>query len=119
MTYRIDQSVADGTLRITLSGELKHDQLQRLRAEVGELARRAAVRQLLVDVRALHHSVGPIDTLRLIESYAVEKSDWRTAVLETREQAQAHHFHETAAINRGYKVLHFTDEAKARAWLED
>ena len=118
MSYRIDQSVADGTLRITLSGELKHDQLDALRNEVGALARGAAVRQLLVDVRALHHSVGPIDTLRLIDSYAIEKPAWRTAVLETREQAQAHHFHETAAVNRGYKVLHFTDEAKAQAWLK-
>jgi hypothetical protein len=101
-----------------LSGELKHDQLETLRNQVGELARGAAVRQLLVDVRALHHSVGAIDTLRLIESYAIEKPAWRTAVLETREQAQAHHFHETAAVNRGYKVLHFTDEAKAQAWLK-
>jgi hypothetical protein len=117
VTFRIDHSLADGTLRITLSGELKHDQLAKLRDEVGELARGAAVRQLLVDVRALHHSIGPIDTLRLIDSYAVEKPAWRTAVLETREQAQAHHFHETAAVNRGYKVLHFTDEAKAQAWL--
>lgn len=118
MTFRIDHSLADGTLCITLSGDLKHDQLEKLRGEVGQLARGAGVRQLLVDVRALHHSVGPIDTLRLIDRYAVEKPDWRTAVLETREQALAHHFHETAAINRGYKILHFTDEAKARAWLE-
>lgn len=118
MTFRIEHSLADGTLRITLSGELRHDQLDQLRSEVGALARQTGVKQLLVDVRALRHSVGPIDTLRLIDSYAAEYPTWRTAVLETAQQADTHHFHETASINRGYKVQHFTDEAKALAWLK-
>ena len=117
MTYQIDHSTAESLLRVVLDGELKHSELERLRRDVGELARQAQARQLLVDVRALHHSIGPLDTLRLIEGYAAENPAWRTAVLETREQEEANHFHETAAINRGYRVRHFTDEAKALAWL--
>ena len=118
MSYHIEHSLADGMLRIALSGELRHDQLEKLRGEVGELARQAGVRRLLVDVRALHHSIGPIDTLRLVESYAAEDPALRTAVLETVEQVTPHRFHETAALNRGYGVRHFIDAAKAEAWLK-
>jgi len=104
-------------LRIAIGGTLEPADLAGLLRETGDLA--AGYERVLVDVRGLTHNLSSIETLRLVERYSPEgRSRRRTAVLETREQAASHHFHETVAVNRGFQILHFTDEAKAEAWLK-
>ena len=117
MTYRIEHSSVEGVLQVDVSGTLAPSELVKLRGEIGRIARDAGAQRLLVDVRRLRHEVGPVETLRLVETYGEEKPAWKTAVLETEEQAAANQFHETAAVNRGFRVLHFTGRAKALAWL--
>ena len=118
MTYRLQHSFADGTLRVAVSGDLVPADLDGLLREIAGLRDDHAAERILVDVRAVQDNIGPLETLKLVESYSGASHRHRTAVLETAEQTGRHRFHETAAINRGYKVLHFTDEGAADAWLK-
>jgi hypothetical protein len=119
MSYRIEHALVGDTLKVVLSGSVGPDNLPTLAADVVALTRQRPAPRLLVDVRALGGDIGPVETLRLIDSYPADADSRarRVAVLETPEQALKHYFHETAARNRGRMLRHFTDTAAAVGWL--
>jgi hypothetical protein len=118
VSYRIEHAVQGDVLRVTLSGAVDDANVGRLAEDVIALNRQRRLRHVLLDVRALADRVDTFRVVELVQSYPAESRLHRIAVLEDASQRQAHEFHETAALNRGYTLKHFTDAAAAEAWLK-
>jgi hypothetical protein len=110
MSYRIDFAVSGRTMRAKVCGRSR--QADVIAQDIAEQARRAAVREVLIDVRGMVDRLGALGAL-VVTGCAGR----RVAVVDSLENERYHPFPENEAKRRGYKLRYFCDPALALIWL--
>jgi len=110
MGYRIDFAVNGRTLQATVCGRAR--QAEVIARDIADEARRASVKQLLIDVRGLVDRLGALGAL-----VVTALGERRVAVVDSRENEPWHPFPEDEARRRGCQMRVFCDSASALAWL--
>ena len=119
MGYRIDFAVRDDLLRAVVSGRASCERTASwIGKDIAEQAKRAARKQLLVDLRRLGNRVGSLGTILLPSGWR-RATDYRVAVLDITENDPYYVFLELAARCRGYDLRYFDGAAAALAWLQE
>jgi hypothetical protein len=110
MGYRIDFTVNGSTMQATVRGRSR--QADVIARDIAAEARRAAVKQLLIDVRGLVDRLGALGAL-----VVTARGKRRVAVVDSRDNETWHAFPEDEARRRGCQMRVFCDPASALAWL--
>jgi hypothetical protein len=108
--YRIEFTVGGGVLRAIVSGQSAF--VGAIAREIGEQARKSAVRHVLIDVRRLRDRYG-----RLRSLLASQELPARIAVLDVWQNDRYYIFAELAARRLGCQLRRFDDERAALSWL--
>ena len=118
MTQDIQIAAEPGFVRITYRGDVQYDATTQMLRSVGELAARMQSTRLLFDIREANYRDYHLGTLRHVEeadSLGIERT-FRIAIVGVEGNSMLQYI-EAVALNRGYWVKAFTDEARALAWL--
>jgi len=110
MGYCIEFAVGGGVLRAIVSGRSTF--AGAIARDIGEQARRSAVRQVLIDLRRLQDRFG-----RLRALLAARAAPERVAVVDDWQNDAYYVFIERAARSLGCDLRRFDDHASALAWL--
>jgi len=111
MGYRIDFAVGGRTMHAKVRGH-SSSYAAIIGRTIAEEARRAAVEQVLIDVRGLVDRLGVLRTLVLAAG-----GNRRVAVVDSDDHHFYHPFSEIEARRRGYELRYFYDADSAMAWL--
>lgn len=109
-----------GIVRVTYRGVAQYDVTTEMLRKVAALAAQTRCTRLLFDIREANYRDYHLGTIRHVEEAAalgIERT-FRIALLGT-EGHPMHKYIEAVAVNRGYWVKVFADEAEAIAWLRD
>ncbi|HZQ72290.1 MAG TPA: hypothetical protein VFB08_05200 [Burkholderiales bacterium] len=118
MGYRIDFAVRENLLRAVVSGKAPTKAAAgSIGSDIAEGAKREARRELLVDLRRLGNRIGSLKSILLPRGWR-RVTDYRMAVLDTRENNPYYVFLEMAAKKRGYELRCFDNADDAQRWLQ-
>lgn len=111
MGYRIEFALDGPTLRARVRGRSAH-LARAIGRDIAEQARRAAAKQLLIDVRGLVDRLGALGALVLPAC-----AQRRIAVVDSEDNHFYHPFSESAARKQGGEVRYFASARAALHWL--
>lgn len=121
MSWQIRNSVVGEVLVVTLAGELSDANARELAARLAQLMPQIGTEKLLVDMRQLVGRPSQAETFFLYHRGLAWS--WppsvKAALLDLEEHRDYARFHETTALNAGYRFTTFFDYDKAMAWLTD
>lgn len=117
-TYRLSTSVSESIIEIVITGELTHNSVDTLHAEVIKIIREKHGKAVLCDIRTLQ---GPQEigaAYFRVRSIPTDVQILPLAVVERPGNWEFKSFYETTAANAGQSLKWFSDVASARAWLK-
>lgn len=121
MTYELEFAENDDYAVAILSGVRTPETLIAAASKTTAFCRDRGFSRVLIDLRKMS---GGLDTLQTFEvaghgipSQKHVRKLVRSAILDHPENLDRIRFFETVAINRGFNVRVFSDEARAIAWL--
>jgi hypothetical protein len=116
--YQISTSLNEGILEILLTGEESQSNVAKMKNEIDSIIINSAVKNVLIDCRALRERLGITKTYERVRSYAPEIYKVKIVLIDLPEHADYQKFHETTALNAGMRFKWFTDADDARTWLK-
>jgi hypothetical protein len=117
--YELTSSVVEGILEIRISGEWTPETTVGItRDAFSAIEAHKDVDAVLVDVRGLHGRPDMTATYYHVRTRPRLDSHKMIANVDLPENRTYYAFHETTAINTGYRMRYFTDKGEARAWLK-
>jgi hypothetical protein len=117
MSYKINYKVANGFLRVEITGTGGNKNLSKMSADVNEIVRTYGVTKILIDITSLDNKLGIFESLDHIEKYPAEMKERSYAIVDKTENKNQNSFFENAAVNRGYSIYFFYKHEDALEWL--
>ena len=111
-------SLEQGFILVTYRGKAEFGVTDKMLREVGQLAAESKTARVLFDMRESDSSSYHISTIRHAENSSALGIDrrFRIALLGAKGDPMLKYF-EDVAVNRGFQVMTFVDEAEAMGWL--
>ncbi|HVK98349.1 MAG TPA: STAS/SEC14 domain-containing protein [Dongiaceae bacterium] len=118
MTFTVTVDEERKLVRIRHEGEMSVAEMFEGRRTVGQLLQKHGFHRMLVDTRAVNEMPDTMGAFEISSSHHQDLSlQVRLAILSQPESLPDLDFVENVAINRGFQVRGFCDEAEAIAWL--
>ena len=119
MEYRITST--DEFIRIECVGRTVFMTGREMLSEVAEISTRHKQKKLLFDLRGAEYNHAYADTIQHAEGVRDVglEGGFRTALLGLEKDRTMLKYIEDVAVNRGFQVRAFVDEAQALEWIRD
>lgn len=120
MNFTISVDTSRGIVRITHKDEMSLEDMLEGRRQVGLKMQETGYSKMLVDVRDVVPERNTMDTFEISSTHDRDlPNDFKLAILDSASAFKNAKFSENVAINRGFNIRAFQDEAEAIAWLTE
>lgn len=121
MTYELEIAEKDDFVVTVLSGVRTPETLIAAASKTTVFCKERGYSRLLIDLRKMSGGLDTLETFEVaghgIPNQKHVRNLVRSAIVDHPENLDRIRFFETVAINRGFNVKVFSDEARAVAWL--